>query len=62
VNALHLCHRCHDQVHRLGRRAYELGLLVRGHADPAVVPVVLAAGDATAALLPTDDGRWELAA
>lgn len=41
-NALHVCQRHHDEIHRnRGRRSYELGWLVRSTDDPATVPAVL---------------------
>lgn len=39
-NLLHVCASCHDAVHRIGERAYRLGLLVRSSDDPAAVPVL----------------------
>jgi 5-methylcytosine-specific restriction endonuclease McrA len=39
VNLLHVHHACHEQIHAHPERAYALGLLVRGWADPEAVPV-----------------------
>lgn len=39
ANLLHLCNRCHRDVHANPERSYSLGFLVRGWADPAEVPV-----------------------
>jgi hypothetical protein len=60
VNALHLCAKCHQDVHRGDQRiaAYDAGYLVRSHHDPADVPVVL--NDER--MLLTADGDYELAA
>ena len=41
VNLLDLCAACHGAVHADPARAYALGWLVRGWADPGDVPVVL---------------------
>lgn len=39
TNALHVCTPCHTDIHQMGDRAYELGLLVHGWDDPATIPV-----------------------
>lgn len=56
VNALHLCHRCHDRIHTSRSRtaAYDAGHLVRALDDPAAIAVVLPVGR----VLLTDDGDY----
>ena len=39
ANALHVCFRCHDRIHRMGDEAYNRGLLVHGWDDPASIPL-----------------------
>lgn len=42
ANLLHLCAAHHNEAHANPERSYALGWLVRGWADPAGVPVILA--------------------
>ncbi|HET6915759.1 MAG TPA: HNH endonuclease signature motif containing protein [Acidimicrobiales bacterium] len=45
-NLLHVHHYCHTEIHANPERSYALGLLVRGWADPADVPVTMMRGAA----------------
>lgn len=39
VNGLHVCVKCHHQIHKHPARSYEAGLLVHSWDDPAAIPL-----------------------
>lgn len=39
VNLIHVCHLCHEWIHKNPKKAYELGWLVRSVHEPSVTPV-----------------------